>query len=68
MIEGLWSGEHEAEVHTEGRAEYILKPERSSENQESYDPSLHFPQITGVCLNPLSRISNTGDRKRECPG
>lgn len=29
MIEGLWSGEHEAEVHTEGRAEYILKPERS---------------------------------------
>ena len=35
MIEGLWSGEHKAQL----RARYILKPERSSETQKNHDPS-----------------------------
>lgn len=68
MIEGFWFGEYEVEVYIEGRVEYILKLERFSENQESYDFFFYFFQIIGVCLNFLSRIFNIGDRKRECLG
>lgn len=59
------------------KGRYILKPERSSENQENHDPSFLFPQITGSSSKPseqniqhrrqakrISRMTNAHSLKR----
>ena len=51
----------------EVRAGYTPKPERSSENPENHGPT-SSPRSLELCLNPLSRISNTAERQREYPG